>query len=82
MLERLVPLGESRIPFLWVDRSGYDEFEERARASDIVEYVQALARVNGSVLYYVEQYPEHGMPHQTQIQARQPLTNAGRVLRR
>ena len=58
-LERLVPLGESRIPFLWVDRADYDEFEERLRASDIVKHVEALTRVDGSVLYYVEWYPEH-----------------------
>ncbi|PSP24629.1 bacterio-opsin activator, partial [Halobacteriales archaeon QH_10_65_19] len=58
-LERLVPLGESRIPFLWVDRADYEEFEERLRASEIVKQFEALTRVDGSVLYYVEWYPEH-----------------------
>ena len=58
-LERLVPLGESRIPFLWVDKSDYEEFEKRLRASDIVKQFEALTRVDGSVLYYVEWYPEH-----------------------
>ena len=41
-LERLIPLDESRIPFLWVDKSDYGEFEERLRASDIVKQVEAL----------------------------------------
>ena len=58
-LERLVPLEESRIPFLWVDRTDYDEFEERLRTSDIIKHAEALTRVDGSVLYYVEWYPEH-----------------------
>ena len=58
-LERLIPLDESRIPFLWVDKSDYGEFEEQLRASNIVKDVEALTRVDGSVLYYVEWYPEH-----------------------
>ena len=57
-LERLVPLQDSRIPFLWVDKSDYKEFEKQLRASEIVEQFEALTRVDGNVLYYVEWYPE------------------------
>ena len=46
-LERLVLLGELRVPFLWVNRSGYDEFEGRLGASDIVRHVEAFTRVDG-----------------------------------
>jgi len=57
--ERLVPLGESRIPLLWVDGADYEEFEAQLRASEIVKHVEALTRVDGSVLYDVDWYPEH-----------------------
>jgi len=53
-LERLVPIGEDRIPFLWVTGQEFEQFEDHLRNSDIVEDVEALTRVGDSVLYYTE----------------------------
>jgi predicted DNA binding protein len=53
-LERLVPLRENRIPFLWATGQQFDQFEQHLRDSDIVERVEALTRVGESVLYYTK----------------------------
>ena len=53
-LERVIPLRESRIPFLWATGQNLDEFDRHLRAGEIVKEVQALTRVGDSVLYYVE----------------------------
>ena len=42
-----------------MDKSDYGEFEEQLRASDIVKRVEALTRVDESMLYYAEWHPEH-----------------------
>jgi hypothetical protein len=57
-LERLVPLKESRIPFLWATGEDFGQFEQHLRDSDIVKHVEALTRVGDSVLYYVEWYTD------------------------
>lgn len=53
-LERVVPLQEGRIPFIWVTGRNHDEFEHRLKGSEIVTHVEALTRISDSVLYYVE----------------------------
>ncbi|MFB6140683.1 MAG: bacterio-opsin activator domain-containing protein [Halosimplex sp.] len=57
-LERLVPLEEARIPFLWATGDDFDRFERHLRESDIVESIEALSHVGDSVLYYVEWYTD------------------------
>ncbi|MDS0298273.1 helix-turn-helix domain-containing protein [Halogeometricum sp. S1BR25-6] len=53
-LERLVPLKESRIPFLWATGKAFDQFEQHLRDSAVVEHLEAVTRLGESVLYYVE----------------------------
>lgn len=55
-LERLVPLGQDRIPFLWATGDDHSQFEGHLRDSEVVEHVEALTRVGDSVLYYVKWY--------------------------
>lgn len=55
-LERLVPLKQARIPFVWATGDEFDQFEQHLRDSQIVKHVEALTRVGDSVLYYVEWY--------------------------
>lgn len=55
-LERLVPIAEDRIPFLWATGEQFDEFERVLRTSDIVKHVEAVTRVGNSTLYYTEWY--------------------------
>ena len=55
-LERFVPIGKDRIPFLWATGQEFEQFEDHLRNSDIVKHVEALTRVGGSVLYYTEWY--------------------------
>ncbi|MDS0301334.1 helix-turn-helix domain-containing protein [Halogeometricum sp. S1BR25-6] len=53
-LERLVPLKESRIPFLWVTGEDFDQFERHLRESEVVTRVEAVTRLGDSVLYQTE----------------------------
>ena len=55
-LERVVPLEEARIPFLWATGDEFGEFERHLQNSEIVKHAEALTRVGDSVLYYVEWY--------------------------
>lgn len=59
-LERVIPLKESRIPFIWAagEDANLDEFEHHLRTSEIVKNVEALTRVGDNVLYYIEWYEE------------------------
>ena len=53
-IERLVPVGEKRIPFLWAIGEEFEQFERHLRDSEIVERVDLLTRVGDSALYSVE----------------------------
>lgn len=55
-LERVIPLRERRIPFLWVTGEEFEDFERHLRRSDIVKSVDTLTRVGDSVLYATEWY--------------------------
>ena len=55
-LERVVPLNQNRIPFLWATGGDLSKFEQGLRESEIVKHVEALTRVGDSVLYAVEWY--------------------------
>lgn len=59
-LERVIPLKQARIPFVWAagEDGNLDEFERHLRTSEIVENVEALTRVGDNVLYYVEWYQD------------------------
>ena len=53
-IERLVPVGDDRIPFLWATGEEFDRFERHLRDSEITERVELLTRVGDSALYSVE----------------------------
>ena len=55
-LERVIPLKEGRIPFIWAagEDANLDAFERHLRSSEIVKHVETLTRVGDNVLYYVE----------------------------
>lgn len=55
-LERLVPLKEERIPFIWATGEEFDKFERHLRDSEIVKHVETLTQLGNSVLYYIEWY--------------------------
>ena len=57
-LERLVPIGEDRIPFLWATGQEFKQFEQHLRNSDIIKDVEVVTRVGDSVLYYTEWYTD------------------------
>lgn len=53
-LERLVPLKEARIPFVWAIGEEFDQFERHLQDSDIVKHDEALTKLGDGVLYYIE----------------------------
>ncbi|WP_114578755.1 helix-turn-helix domain-containing protein [Saliphagus sp. LR7] len=57
-LERVVPIDQDRIPFLWATGKEFDEFERVLTNSGIVKHAEAVTRVGNSVLYYVEWYTD------------------------
>lgn len=57
-LERVVPIDQDRIPFLWATGERFDEFERGLTSSDIVKHAEAITRIGNSVLYYVEWYTD------------------------
>ena len=57
-LERLIPLKEGRIPFIWVIGEEFDQFEQHLRDSEIVKDTEVLTRVGESTLYYTEWYTD------------------------
>ena len=57
-LERLVPLKEDRIPFIWATGEEFDQFERHLRDSEIVKHVEVLTQLGDSVLYYTEWYTD------------------------
>lgn len=57
-LERVVPLQEDRIPFLWVTGQNLEEFEHHLRTHEVVKKAEAVTRVGDGTLYYVEWYTD------------------------
>lgn len=57
-IERVVPLREGRIPFLWATGEDFDDFERHLHNSDIVKDAEAVTRVGDSVLYRTEWYTD------------------------
>ena len=55
-LERVVPLEQDHIPFVWATGDDLSQFEETLRGSEVVRRAEALTRVGDSVLYAVEWY--------------------------
>lgn len=49
-LERLVPIAQDRIPFIWATGEQFDQFEEHLKDSDIVEHAEAITHAGNSVL--------------------------------
>lgn len=60
-LERVVPTGESVVPFLWVAGDDYEPFEARVRESESIESFSALDCLDDRVLYRIEWRDE---PHE------------------
>lgn len=57
-LERLVPLKQARIPFIWATGEEFDQFEAHLGESDIVEHFEAVTHLGSNVLYYVKWYTD------------------------
>lgn len=57
-LERLVPLKQARIPFVWASGDDFEQFEARLGASDIVKSFEAVTHLGRNVLYYVDWYTD------------------------
>lgn len=57
-LERVIPLKEDRIPFVWASGEDLDQFESSLSASDVIREFEPLTRVGDSVLYYTEWWTE------------------------
>lgn len=53
-LERIVPLGDEPMPYLWVTGSDFEAFEEKVRGDSHIEELRALDKVRDSVLYRIE----------------------------
>lgn len=53
-LERVIPLEDERVPFVWAAGGSLDQFESGLEASDVVAHAEAIARVGENVLYHVE----------------------------
>lgn len=52
-LERIVPMGDAVLPFLWVTGNDFEAFEEKVRNSPQVEQIRALDRVGETALYRI-----------------------------
>lgn len=52
-LERIVPMGDAVLPFLWVTGNDFEAFEEKVRNSPHVEQIRALDRVGETALYRI-----------------------------
>lgn len=50
-LERIVPTGNTVMPFLWVTGEDFEAFEENVAAHSAIEDIVAVTRVEDSVLY-------------------------------
>jgi predicted DNA binding protein len=53
-LERVVPLSDAHIPYVWVEGEGFDEFERQVRADPYIDGITRLDRVDGRALYRLE----------------------------
>jgi hypothetical protein len=51
-LERLIPIGVDRIPFMWAtsDSGDFEGFERHLRESEVVKEVETLAQTGNSTL--------------------------------
>jgi len=58
-LERIVPTGTDVAPFLWVSGDDYPAFEEKVLASEFVDDLVAIDRVENSTLYRIEWKGDH-----------------------
>lgn len=58
-LERIVPLGNAVLPFLWVTGDDFEEFEEKVTASEYVDDLVAIDKVDDSALYRITWHGEH-----------------------
>lgn len=53
-LERIVPTGETAMPFVWATGTDHEQFTSRVRASSHVETLHDLDRVGTKGLYRIE----------------------------
>jgi len=58
-LERIVPTGNSTVPFLWVRGDDFEAFEENVTAHESVDEILALDKVADSTLYRVRWHGQH-----------------------
>lgn len=53
-LERVIPLEEGRVPFVWATGESFEQFEATLKNSEVVAHAEALTRVGDSVLYHTK----------------------------
>ncbi|WP_458191150.1 helix-turn-helix domain-containing protein [Haladaptatus sp. NG-WS-4] len=53
-LERIIPIGHSPMPYLWVTGSDFEAFEQKVRSDAHIKGLRALDKVGDSVLYRLE----------------------------
>lgn len=53
-LERIVPTGETMMPYVWVTGDDLDAFEKKVRANPVVRAIRELDRIDESRLYRIE----------------------------
>ncbi|RQG98055.1 helix-turn-helix domain-containing protein [Natrarchaeobius chitinivorans] len=58
-LERIVPTGNSVVPFLWVTGDDFEAFEQQVTAHEFVDDILALDKVEDSTLYRVKWHGKH-----------------------
>ncbi|WP_290815379.1 helix-turn-helix domain-containing protein [Halovivax sp.] len=58
-LERIVPTGNSVVPFLWVTGDEFEAFERTVTAHEFVDEILALDKMEDSTLYRVRWHGRH-----------------------
>ena len=58
-LERIVPTGDTIMPFLWVTGEEFEAFEQKVADDEHVDDLVALDKVEDSILYRVTWYGSH-----------------------
>lgn len=53
-LERIVPLGDVLIPYVWVEGEDFEDFERHVMEDQYVDDIVQLDRIDGRTLYRVE----------------------------
>ncbi|MFB6129297.1 MAG: helix-turn-helix domain-containing protein [Salinigranum sp.] len=58
-LERIIPTGDTAMPFLWATGEDFEAFEAKLRENPAIRELRPLDRVDDSTLYRVEWTEDH-----------------------